>query len=864
MVQTLKLIWDEETQGLEPTFTGNKEKEEAESRKGNTVVKLSAVNMLLWILLGGIIALHLYFAIEVDMISYSANNSNVCKRLKESAGVLHLKKLSDAGLIDIHLLPTFQLGDVQDEKDKWKFVGEPAECCSTHLIDGDGTFNATGLDAFIKEVKLSECGLSYDVFSIMGPQKVAVSGIAEGTEEHAAKSSVFFVITHKRKWTNKCLQLARWASSTPPVLLPSMLLYHGSSTRLWVKISSTVSNQPWLIPRHDDSSIKDDSSELPTASSDNYWLVIMVYQKFRGFMLERLCDHDPITCFGIKNGDQIEPTVALFRVFQTLCKQGDWFSFAKRRDPSPVCIDDNRSCMKHWKSGFFFIDRRAIMDSMVWRHPGVTIDDLRPVAGSHSMAYMRRLSSHVIKLRDMPKAFMGIHDFFCLLKWTDVEVQEEPHLDDPALEDLAVGTPSSKILAKAEASQNLFVGDSDNESDCDDDACVEIPLVTPLRSAVVIPLSGNQGGSSAASASEGSNSRDSRGKGIMADDADAPSVGVSRPRPSSGPAPSFRDEVFKDPTICKTVVDQFPTPGEMVWVESLSDDQLIAKMSVLHCMMMSHGGELLSLYRGLNQSHHEYVLSSDSRLKDYEEKSKAKGNEREKKIKSLTKSLDNLHTEVACLSAALNQVTVLEAEKDEEILRLRATPPEFSSFFQSQFQGLVRKFLASHEFSRVQGELLSLAASVGFERGLSRHRTKDEFVVVLKKMANFMPGAQDRLHATKPLLVILYLEPEKLACPTNVPLSRDARVSPPTTKESTMTPVSKSLELSTNADLTPSAVASEHNEEMVNVEVDVSDPKMTNETIIAKSRHAFVQGISVALRMLWVGGGRVRVCFLRP
>ncbi|GKG07374.1 hypothetical protein Tco_0330343, partial [Tanacetum coccineum] len=52
-------------------------------------------------------------------------------------------------------------------------------------------------------------------------------------------------------------------------------------------------------------------------------------------------------------------------------------------------------------------------------------------------------------------------------------------------------------------------------------------------------------------------------------------------------------EVFKDPVVCKTVVDQFPTLGEMVWVESLSDDQLTAKMSVLHCMMMSHGGELL-------------------------------------------------------------------------------------------------------------------------------------------------------------------------------------------------------------------------------------------------------------------------------
>ncbi|XP_077212329.1 protein ROOT HAIR DEFECTIVE 3-like [Tasmannia lanceolata] len=44
------------------------------------------------------------------------------------------------------------------------------ECCSTHLIDGDGVFNVSGLESFMKAVKLAECGLSYAVVSIMGPQ----------------------------------------------------------------------------------------------------------------------------------------------------------------------------------------------------------------------------------------------------------------------------------------------------------------------------------------------------------------------------------------------------------------------------------------------------------------------------------------------------------------------------------------------------------------------------------------------------------------------------------------------------------------------------------------------------------------------
>ncbi|GKG28700.1 hypothetical protein Tco_0416065, partial [Tanacetum coccineum] len=94
------------------------------------------------------------------------------------------------------------------------------------------------------------------------------------------------------------------------------------------------------------------------------------------------------------------------------------------------------------------------------------------------------------------------------------------------MEDLTTGTPSSKILAKAEASQkrkastpgatsghvakrtrsalaqsahsttrhSLFVSGFDDESDGDDDACVKIMLVTPLRSATVTLLQGTRVG----------------------------------------------------------------------------------------------------------------------------------------------------------------------------------------------------------------------------------------------------------------------------------------------------------------------------------------------------------------------------------
>ncbi|GKE36158.1 hypothetical protein Tco_1455480 [Tanacetum coccineum] len=176
---------------------------------------------------------------------------------------------------------------------------------------------------------------------------------------------------------------------------------------------------------------------------------------------------------------------------------------------------------------------RAISDAMVWRHPDAAIDDPRSAASSFSMADVRRLSAHVIKLRDMSEV-MGIYDFLCLPKWTGAEVQEEPHLDvrstlqkfpfyctpHAAIDKRKASTSgaTSSHVAKrtrsalAQSSDSttcpsLFVGESDDESDGDDDACVEIPLVTPLRSLAMIPSLGNQGQSSTAPAIEGSNTR---------------------------------------------------------------------------------------------------------------------------------------------------------------------------------------------------------------------------------------------------------------------------------------------------------------------------------------------------------------------
>nr|GEV04992.1 hypothetical protein [Tanacetum cinerariifolium] len=102
-------------------------------------------------------------------------------------------------------------------------------------------------------------------------------------------------------------------------------------------------------------------------------------------------------------------------------------------------------------------------------------------------------------------------------------------------------------------------------------------------------------------------------------------------------------------------------------------------------------------------------------------------------------------------------------------------------------------------------------------------------------------------YVVEPLSVILQLEPKILVRPANIPIARDAHVSPSIVKESTVTPASKSLKLSANVDLTAFVVAIEHDEEMVSAEVHDSDLKMIDDTITVKSGHAFMQGMFAIL-----------------
>ncbi|KAI4381038.1 hypothetical protein MLD38_007156 [Melastoma candidum] len=90
------------------------------------------------------------------------------------------------------------------------------ECCSTQLIDGDGMFNLDGLERFIKEVQLRECGLSYAVVSIMGPQSSGKSTLLNNLFHTNFREMDAF---KGRSQTTKGIWMARAAGIEPCTLV---------------------------------------------------------------------------------------------------------------------------------------------------------------------------------------------------------------------------------------------------------------------------------------------------------------------------------------------------------------------------------------------------------------------------------------------------------------------------------------------------------------------------------------------------------------------------------------------------------------------------------------------------------------------
>ncbi|GKB34274.1 hypothetical protein Tco_0879216 [Tanacetum coccineum] len=57
-----------------------------------------------------------------------------------------------------------------------------------------------------------------------------------------------------------------------------------------------------------------------------------------------------------------------------------------------------------------------------------------------------------------------------------------------------------------------------------------------------------------------------------------------------------KKELYKDPKVCRTALDRFPTPAETHWLREISSVELSDRMSVLQCQFITHGSMLNARY----------------------------------------------------------------------------------------------------------------------------------------------------------------------------------------------------------------------------------------------------------------------------
>ncbi|GJZ49303.1 hypothetical protein Tco_0603493 [Tanacetum coccineum] len=364
------------------------------------------------------------------------------------------------------------------------------------------------------------------------------------------------------------------------------------------------------------------------------------------------------------------------------------------------------------KNGIFFIDLRAILDYKSWRHPDLAINDPKPLDDSYNQEDVWKSQTCDSVLRGADRNV--IEATFLLYP----PAVADAVISDPTLEDLVVGTLSTKVLAKVDSlkkRKSLLSRDASSHvaNGNQSGALLHPSLKVPML----------------------------KGKAIMTNAVVAPTGIVGCSRSGATPAASCRD------VIAGKFVDQFPTPGEMVRIKALTDDQLNAKMSVLHYLMMSHSGGILARYMILLKSHHDYVQSIDYRLKN---------------LKGRCASFLGLKSQISSF-----QKQVVDLNGKLSISDVAFSKSKFNGKNERKRPSLVWKFLSSDEFSKVQGELLFVAASASFEHGFRMYRTPEEFS----------------------------LEPKNLAHQTNVFATIDTRTSPLVMKESTVVPVSSLLKL---------------------------------------------------------------------
>ncbi|GJS69012.1 hypothetical protein Tco_0701853, partial [Tanacetum coccineum] len=414
----------------------------------------------------------------------------------------------------------------------------------------------------------------------------------------------------------------------------------------------------------------------------------------------------------------ITPTVTLFWVFQSLCKQGDWFSVAKRGNTKDVYMDEGPSSMKKWKNKFFFIDRKAIPDYLTWRNFHSYVFDDLPIDG-YDRNDVAQLCTHLTRLHEINEAVlvrsglsyvwfnencdlvfrrkddnseMSIYDFMTLLTWENAEWNATAPLVGPSEPD----QPRRKIRLRKRASEAgsstpVVKRAEDVEGTDILDFCTQLEdsfnrLGSPLTCLSHAASSGpsHVGTSNAARASSSGHGVIQKARaevmhhqldplGTLDQSALAHYQEYDDSPEDDFAAASLGEEIdltlfplasspyvmpypfFDDLDACRKVFDRTITPAELRRTKSLLPLQLSNQMSVLTALLASHGIEMNSRYITL--------VASKARLP---EKRKRKEN---RELRSLS---DTSSEEFKNLMVQLAEAKATTARSSDELARTDA------------------------------------------------------------------------------------------------------------------------------------------------------------------------------------------------
>ncbi|GJZ57628.1 hypothetical protein Tco_0613122 [Tanacetum coccineum] len=287
----------------------------------------------------------------------------------------------------------------------------------------------------------------------------------------------------------------------------------------------------------------------------------------------------------------------------------------------------------------------------------------------------------------------------------------------------------------------------------------------------------------------------------------------------------------------RTAIDRFPTPAEIHRLHELSSVELSDRISVLQCQLITHGRAFHARYdhslreverlakRCAQQT--QIIKKQNADLKQHKESTvhaseevsglKAELGALKSKCEATEHKLNSWDMKHRKYSSERDTLAKEKAKIEEELksqLKHRERQAEelqgsITSFFQSDFTPLVRRFLKSSEFNRAFAGVLNTAISVGVERGLRMGRTDEEFRGLSQRVAGFIPDAKekfDRVIAAFPDTTFPFLD--KVSQHSQSSLQDIARLEPDRVTPSSQ-PSSATASLRTNTHARHSTSSSE-------------------------------------------------------